>query len=245
MWIKQHGKLNGRGTMSWPDGCTYEGVFVNNMLCGSGVYTWKFGSTYEGEVNNGLRHGSGVQRHMVGDAGPTFEHTPKRSLSGTGETIAMEYKGEWKNGKRHGRGRLSSESDNSAYEGEWQEGRRHGHGVMVYPSGNSYNGHWVNDMKQGQGTMEWKTLNQSYTGQWSEDSPHGFGEYIWFNIVGLDAVAKYLDKPPEQRILAMPHLQCPNRYVGEFRHGQRHGQGTFYYADGSKYTGDWKEGKKV
>jgi hypothetical protein len=34
-----------------------------------------------------------------------------------------------------------------------------------------------------------------------------------------------------------------NKYVGEFKDGKRHGQGTFTTADGGKYVGEWKDGK--
>lgn len=35
-----------------------------------------------------------------------------------------------------------------------------------------------------------------------------------------------------------------NRYTGEFAQGQRHGWGTFYYAGGAIYEGEWKNNKK-
>ena len=35
-----------------------------------------------------------------------------------------------------------------------------------------------------------------------------------------------------------------NKYVGEIKDGEWHGQGTFTYDDGSKYVGEWKNGKK-
>lgn len=35
-----------------------------------------------------------------------------------------------------------------------------------------------------------------------------------------------------------------NTYYGSFKNGKRDGQGTFLYADGSKYEGTWKENLK-
>jgi hypothetical protein len=34
-----------------------------------------------------------------------------------------------------------------------------------------------------------------------------------------------------------------NKYVGEFRNGKRHGQGTYTWAGGSKYVGEFRNGK--
>ena len=38
-------------------------------------------------------------------------------------------------------------------------------------------------------------------------------------------------------------VQWGEKYVGEFKNGKRHGQGTYTWADGEKYVGEWKDGK--
>ena len=35
-----------------------------------------------------------------------------------------------------------------------------------------------------------------------------------------------------------------NKYVGGFKNGAYHGQGTYTYADGRKYVGEWKDNKR-
>ena len=35
-----------------------------------------------------------------------------------------------------------------------------------------------------------------------------------------------------------------SKYVGEFKDGKKNGQGTFYYTDGSVYVGELKDGKR-
>jgi hypothetical protein len=35
-----------------------------------------------------------------------------------------------------------------------------------------------------------------------------------------------------------------SKYVGEYMSGKRHGQGTYAYASGDKYVGEWKDGKQ-
>ena len=35
-----------------------------------------------------------------------------------------------------------------------------------------------------------------------------------------------------------------NKYVGEYRNGKRNGQGTYTYASGDKYVGEWRDAKR-
>ena len=35
-----------------------------------------------------------------------------------------------------------------------------------------------------------------------------------------------------------------NYYIGEFKDGYKHGQGTFWWASGKKYVGEWKNDQR-
>ena len=35
-----------------------------------------------------------------------------------------------------------------------------------------------------------------------------------------------------------------DKYVGEYKDGKYHGQGTYTYANGDKYVGEWKDDKR-
>ncbi len=104
---------------------------------------------------------------------------------------------------------------------------RHGYGTMSYPSGNNYEGQWQDDQKSGFGIMIWKDLDEVYTGHWQHDKPHGYGEHIWG-----ESTAKTIKK------------QHCNMFRGEFQEGKRHGKGTFFYMNGSQYTGYWENDLK-
>lgn len=45
--------MNGRGTLSWPDGKSYEGEFVDDKRDGAGLFKWGDGKVYEGQWKNG------------------------------------------------------------------------------------------------------------------------------------------------------------------------------------------------
>lgn len=44
-------------------------------------------------------------------------------------------------------------------------------------------------------------------------------------------------------MLCVPAVSC-FRYVGMFKEGQRHGEGTLYYSSGARYEGQWQRGRK-
>ena len=73
--------------------------------------------------------------------------------------------------------------------------------------------------------MWWVTSNEKYSGNWVDNMQSGFGTHIW------------LDTSSSNKLLR-------NRYVGYWSNGLRHGKGTFYYSNGSKYEGDWHENFK-
>ena len=178
------------------------------------------------------------------------------SLTGTGEmqwpATEAEYEGDVRGGKRHGQGKLSLPHIGAAYTGSfdgglrhghgkvtydahgrqyyvggWHNGDRHGQGVMRYTSGNTYDGQWQHNHKHGSGTMHWHTLHLTYSGQWTNDQPAGQGCYRWTSSGRLSL-----------------HHPLYNTYRGEVRAGERHGKGSFLYADGGEWHGEWKAGKK-
>lgn len=136
----------------------------------------------------------------------------------------IEYEGEWVDGMRHGHGVLKYKNG-SVYEGQWERGMKWGQGKMTYSSGNYYEGQWANNKRNGHGTMHWLTTQEKYEGNWEDNFQSGFGAHIW------------LDGSTDNKLLR-------NRYVGYWKLGQRHGNGVFYYSNGSRYEGEWVENYK-
>lgn len=61
-----NGKKNGTGTLVWPDGSRYEGMWENNRANGKGILYHADGDVYEGMWLNDKAHGQGVYRHAHG-----------------------------------------------------------------------------------------------------------------------------------------------------------------------------------
>merc|ERR1711862_126853 len=66
-WGKYEGEIDsdqmrqGKGKMSYEDGCTYEGSFVDDKYHGdSGVYSWSDGDVYWGAFKDGKQDGIGT-----------------------------------------------------------------------------------------------------------------------------------------------------------------------------------------
>ena len=106
------------------------------------------------------------------------------------------------------------------YKGQWDEaGRRpHGRGTLVDANGVTYEGDWVKGKCHGHGTLTNNDKTVRYTGQWSNHMKHGRGE---------------------ERI-------DDERYVGQFELNERHGTGTVSLVDSgeSVYEGEWKAGER-
>lgn len=73
--------------------------------------------------------------------------------------------------------------------------------------------------------MHWVNRSEKYYGEWAEDIQEGFGVQVWLEPKGENKSMR-------------------NRYEGQWKAGLRHGLGTFYYANGSKYEGEWSKNLK-
>ncbi|KAH7445166.1 hypothetical protein KP509_02G109900 [Ceratopteris richardii] len=224
----KHGLLHGNGILAHPDGkWSYTGSFSYNCIHGFGMYRWENNGYYNGQIYQGLPHGDG--------------------LMFTGEEDCCTYEGGWKHGLRHGQGKLTYGSDcTTIYEGRWMLDRKHGDGYHTYDSGINFKGSWSYGKRHGKGRL----LAQSngnpisipyrgelarlsivrlyiYEGDWMDDLSSGRGKSIWMSNEQEDKSNRLL-----------------NYYVGDFKQGLRDGKGTFYYASGAIYKGEWMENRK-
>jgi hypothetical protein len=93
------GKMNGAGTLSFPNGMRYEGTFKDNDFHGSGKLTYSNGDVYEGQFDDDDRSGQG-----------TFTMKDGR-----------RYVGQWKKDMPNGSGTLTR-ADGTSVSGTWKMG---------------------------------------------------------------------------------------------------------------------------
>jgi hypothetical protein len=148
-------KKTGNGSITLPNGDTYEGDFLEDSLTGYGKFTFAGGDVYEGELQNGKKEGKGKYTSADGSI----------------------YEGDFKNDQRHGKGKHTS-ADGSVYEGDFKNGIKSGYGKYVYANGDVYEGEFKGDLREGDGKYCWAN-GETYTGQFKKGNMYGFGTYTW------------------------------------------------------------------
>lgn len=144
--VNSSGQPNGKGSIVWANGDTYEGDWVNNQRTGSGKYTFNDGDSYEGEFLKDEFHGKGTYKmgyHKAGNLLGTYvpeyfsdvyvgefsngkyngigmlKHTPNPLEYSVGADKPFVYNGEFKDDKFNGQGSLLDFDGNVLFEGQW------------------------------------------------------------------------------------------------------------------------------
>lgn len=128
------------------------------------------------------------------------------------------------------------------YRGEFRDGEYHGNGRLEYLNGGEiYKGDWLLGRKQGRGTMinrseSWSLINKVfdvYVGNWRNNRRNGHGTQAY-------AVKDWVEDRNTENWL----IENTENYTGNFVNDIISGQGTYRWADGTKYTGGWAANKK-
>ena len=146
---------------------------------------------------------------------------------------------------RHGRG-IMCFNNGERYHGDWVDDKMCGFGIYHYKNGGNYTGDWVDNKKNGRGTYSCKEEGIRYEGVFKDDKIKR-GRLLFNNGTRFEGnINDNLLNSPGTFIYANG-----NRYVGEFKvddnDGYRcvkHGHGVMYYVNGSHYEGEWKDDKR-
>lgn len=135
----------------------------------------------------------------------------------------------------NGRGTLVSITDHgeTRYAGNFAEGKYNGYGRLNYVEENTfYKGQWVMGKKHGRGTF-WDKEKNVYVGEWRNDRRYGQGSQFF-------KVADWVEDKHSEAWL-MEHTE---NYTGGFQNDVFFGEGTYRWADGTKYVGGWVASKR-
>ncbi|GHS91020.1 hypothetical protein AGMMS49949_00680 [Alphaproteobacteria bacterium] len=167
----RHGFFDGNGTITWPDGNSYQGpCWEKTPGTGHGVFTFADGGTYNGCLEKGMENGYGVRTYSDGskyEGGwvDGFKEGIGTQLYSNGD----KYIGEWKRGKQEGYGEMRY-ADGTVYSGLWFLSKRDGKGTMLWPTGERFLGNWLLDSREGEGTLRDKVGRILYEGRWENDT---------------------------------------------------------------------------
>jgi hypothetical protein len=149
---------------------------------------------------------------------------------------------------KNGRGTFLFPSG-AKYIGDFKNGETHGVGVCYYTNGSKYSGEWRNRYPEGKGTKTYAD-GTTRTGLWLKGKPVDESGNV---------LAEYIAKKKEERADDGTNIQsgclagdCQSgtgtfaypdgsKFEGNFVNGKFDGEGTFYFANGDKYVGQFKE----
>jgi hypothetical protein len=205
------------------DKSTYKGQYKNNKPWGYGCWLGPelrpYASivrreSYQGEFKNGMKDGDGVLITFNGTYTGNFCKNYPHKLNYFNNAATNEsYNGCWEFGRKNGTGVYEGRKG-VRYSGEWEDDYYHGSGQLTNKLGHVFIGTFVHGKLEGHGEMT-DSCHGSYIGSFKNSKYHGHG-----TLIGSDSP---LDK-----------------YVGEWKDGERCGKGEQGFKDGSRYVGLWK-----
>ena len=203
------------GTYTFSNGDKYEGSWKNDLKHGQGLSTYNSGDAYLGEFKNNTKHGYGNYFYASGD----------------------KYTGQFKNDDINGMG-INALSNGDKYIGEFLEENYHGSGIYIFSDGSLWlgtfdKGNWSNGRKYTSEEYDFSgRANENIHGILPEciGSPAKQGENIphWTNCLGTHT---WLSGDFDG-----------DKYIGDWKNDQMHGNGIYIYADGQTYTGEFLNG---
>ena len=155
-----------------------------------------------------------------------------QSLEGVTEEVCI--RGDCINGE--GSMELTTEFGKGRYVGNFLDGEFNGYGRLEMPISwtekEAYVGNWEMGVREGRG-KHWNGRGNLYIGQWRDNKRNGLGSYF-FTLPG------WVENQHSEFWLK----ENTENYTGEFVNDHFQGQGTYRWAEGHKFVGGFFAGDK-
>ena len=166
------------------------------------------------------------------------------------------YIGDYVDGNEHGIGmyeaRITNNTPAHKYVGQFNDNKAEGIGIKLYDEGKEiYCGEYKNNNKHGLGY--WKLPSGTiFVGEHKDHIPNGSGMLItWegFKFIGyvrgwMPVNGKWYDQEDNEiDITKLGYSTNGAKFVGKWKNGKPHGQGTRTFPDGTIYVGEWQDNK--
>jgi hypothetical protein len=149
------------------------------------------------------------------------------------------YVGDWVNDNQTGKGGYYWSQDEK-YEGEFLNGKKHGYGAYYFKNGDKYVGDWVHNCRTGYGKLYFKN-GDYYEGFFLNDKKEGWGTYFC-KVSDNDQVVN--SDPNHKNIYDDFNFnENGSKYVGNWVEGKKSGFGQLLLASGDRYEGNFLNGK--
>ena len=168
-------KLNGEGSVAFPDGKLYRGLWIDNKAHGIGTLDYPNNVKYEGVFSNNMKEGKGF---LYGNSQQISGYWKKDKLTGECNIIfdnGDNYEGTMRQGLFNNQG-IFTWKNKSCYIGTFKDGKRSGFGTYTDTNGQKYEGQWLDDEYNGYGKIEYPN-GDTYDGEWYKGKYHGIGIY--------------------------------------------------------------------
>ncbi len=169
--------------MTYANGDSYQGNFIDGRKEGNGVYTWANGDIYEGTFIKNVKHGKGIFRpadslNFLQCQWQNDRIVDEQTANITYTNSNRIFEGQIKsNGAIDGQGILNFDS-NGIYKGSIKNNSFQGDCKIHYPNGDIYKGQMENNLFEGYGLYYYAYNKLTFAGQWQEGLQHGKGKLI-------------------------------------------------------------------
>lgn len=147
---------------------------------------------------------------------------------------------------KNGRGTYQYPSG-AKYVGDFKNGEIHGLGICYYTDGSKYSGEWKSRYPSGKGTKTYADGSKR-TGLWQKGLPVDESGRIVEDVLAARGEAENDGTDVQAGCI---NGDCKNgkgtfaysdgsKYEGQFAQGKLNGQGTWFFPDGKKYVGSFK-----